>query len=118
MKNEFLKELQRTFPHDRLKNNSITDEYLYSRYFIEKKLTTIERKSILATVSEHFDTKLYTVNPTPYLPKTINMGTVNPYTELPYVFKCSKINLVEVTKDSKCKSKSYRGNKFIMTIII
>ena len=32
-------------------------------------------------------------SPTPDLPKVINMGSVNPYTELPYVFKCSKINL-------------------------
>lgn len=93
IKGELLKELQRTVPHSELKNNAVTDEYLYSRYFIEKKITTVERKSILATVSEHFDTKLYTVNPTPYLPKVNNMGTVNPYTELPYVFKCSKINL-------------------------
>lgn len=93
IKGEFLKELQRTIPHDTKENNAITDEYLYSRYFIEKKITTMERKSILATVSEHFNTKLFTVKPTPYLPKVTNLGTVNPYKELPLVFKCSKINL-------------------------
>lgn len=93
IKGEFLDELRRVAPISSMSNNATSEEYIYSRYFIEKKLTTLERKSILNTVSSHFNTKLYTVNPTPFLPKITNMGTVNPYSELPYVFKCSKINL-------------------------
>ena len=92
-KGEFLKELERTVPYTPQTGNVASKEYVYSRYFIDKKITTEERKSIIRKVSDNFNTKLYTVNPTPYLPNAINMGSVNPYSQLPYVFKCSKINL-------------------------
>ena len=90
---EFLKELERTVPYTPQPGNVATKEYVYSRYFIDKKITSDERKSIIRKVSDNFNTKLYTVNPTPYIPNAINMGSVNPYSQLPYVFKCSKINL-------------------------
>ncbi len=93
IKGDVLKELMRTVPYNGLPNNSIEPSYVYSRYFIEKEITQAERKKLIKKVSENFQTKLYTPHPTPDLPKVINMGSVNPYTELPYVFKCSKINL-------------------------
>lgn len=93
IKGEFLDELKRTVPCRETSGISVTDEYIYSRYFIDRRLTSIERKSILSSLSEEFDISLYTVNPTPYLPRVRNMGSVNAYSELPYVFKCSKINL-------------------------
>jgi spore maturation protein CgeB len=89
----FLEELERTVPYSPHTSNAATKEYVYSRYFIDKKITSEERKSIIKRVSDNFNTKLYTVNPTPYLPNAINMGSVNAYSQLPYVFKCSKINL-------------------------
>ena len=89
----FLEELERTVPYSPHTGNAATKEYVYSRYFIDKKITSEERKSIIKRVSDSFNTKLYTVNPTPYLPNAINMGSVNAYSQLPYVFKCSKINL-------------------------
>lgn len=92
-KGRFLEELKRTVPYSPHTGNAATKEYVYSRYFIDKKITSEERKSIIKRVSDNFNTKLYTVNPTPYIPNAINMGSVNPYSQLPYVFKCSKINL-------------------------
>ena len=93
IKGDILNELQRTLSYDSLPNNSVTPSYIYSRYFIEKEITQTERKNLLNQVSKMFQTRLYTPNATPDLPDIINMGPVNPYSELPYVFKCSKINL-------------------------
>lgn len=44
-------------------------------------------------LSEIYQVKLYTKNPTPELPNVINMGSVDYYDMMPYVFKCSDINL-------------------------
>lgn len=93
IKGKILEELLRVVPHEPLPNYSMTDSYLFSRYYIEREITQKERKNLLKKVSDNFQTKLYTPKPTPDLPNIINMGSVNPYTELPLVFKCSKINL-------------------------
>ena len=70
-----------------------TTEWLFAYYVIARKLANIERTTLLRAVSEHFDTKLYTPNTTPELPKIHNMGTVDYQQQMPYVFKCSDINL-------------------------
>ncbi len=93
IKDHILQELTRTVPYSNLPNNAMEPSYVYSRYYIEKEITQAERKNLINKVSECFQTKLYTPNPTPDLPNVINMGSVQPYSELPYVFKCSKINL-------------------------
>lgn len=93
IKGDILNELMRTVPYDNLPNNAIDPSYVYSRYYIEKEVTQAERKNLIKKISKAFHTRLYTPHATPDLPDVINMGSVNPYTELPYVFKCSKINL-------------------------
>ena len=70
-----------------------TTEWLFAYYVIARKLANMERTNLLKDISEHFDTKLYTPNPTPELPKIHNMGTVDYQQQMPYVFKCSDINL-------------------------
>ena len=66
---------------------------IYSRFFIDRKITELERKKLLRAVSDNFNTNLYTHNPTPYLPNIHNFGAIDPYNVMPYVFKCSRINL-------------------------
>lgn len=70
-----------------------SDAYVYANYFIARKLTSIERHDILKTVSEHYDTKLYTHNATPELPYAKNMGAIDYDYTMPHVFKNSRINL-------------------------
>ena len=70
-----------------------TAEYVYANYFIARKITALERKRILAAISDKFDTKLYTHNKTPELPNIKNIGAVDYYDIMPLVFKNSKINL-------------------------
>lgn len=70
-----------------------TPAYVYANYFVARKITELERKHLISLVSSKFNTKLYTPNPTPYLPNVENRGAVDYYDTMPYIFKCSKINL-------------------------
>lgn len=70
-----------------------TPAYVYANYFIARKLAEMERTRLLSAVSEHHTLNLYTHNPTPQLPKAYNMGPIDYYDVMPYVFHCSKINL-------------------------
>jgi spore maturation protein CgeB len=88
-----LSDLQRAVPYTVNRDGIETPAYIYANYFIARKMAQIERHNLLLAVSEQFETKLYTHNPTPELPKLQNMGAIDFYDNMPYVFKCSKINL-------------------------
>lgn len=88
-----LEELQKNVPYTANRDGIETPAYIYSDYFIARKITQTERHDLLKAVSEEFAVKLYTHNPTPELPNIQNMGAIDFYDNMPYVFKCSKINL-------------------------
>lgn len=70
-----------------------TVEWVFATYFIDQRITAMERFEILDMLSKEYDVQLYTPEPTPNLPNVKNMGEVNPYTEAPLVFNTAKINL-------------------------
>lgn len=90
---DILKDLQKAAPYTPNKDGIETPAYIYANYFLARKMANTERHNLLKAVSEKFETKLYTHNPTPELPKVQNMGAIDFYENMPYVFKCSKINL-------------------------
>ncbi|MCR5671743.1 MAG: DUF3880 domain-containing protein [Butyrivibrio sp.] len=70
-----------------------TVEWVFATYFIDQKITAMERFEILSMLSENHNVDLYTPEATPNLPNVKNKGEVNPYTEAPLVFNSAKINL-------------------------
>lgn len=88
-----INELQKSVPVSPNKDGVETVSYIYAYYFIARKLAEMERHDLLSAVSEHFDTYLYTPNPTPALPHIKNMGAIDYYNDMPGIFKKSKINL-------------------------
>ena len=60
---------------------------------IGSKVTEQERVRLLGLLSEHYEVKLYTGSDTKCLPKVNNCGLVDTYTQMPLVFRNSKINL-------------------------
>lgn len=88
-----INELQKSVPVAPNKDGVETVSYIYAYYFIARKLAEMERHDLLSAVSEHFDTHLYTPNPTPTLPHIKNMGAIDYYNDMPGIFKKSKINL-------------------------
>lgn len=72
-----------------------TLEYLYANYIINRQITIIERKELLTLVGAHHPLKLYTYKlNSSFSPTGVhNMGPANYFTEMPLIFKLSKINL-------------------------
>ena len=68
-------------------------EYLYSNYVINRKITSLERTEIISMLGEKYELYLYTKEKSFSPGKIKNKGEVDYYREMPYVFKCSDINL-------------------------
>lgn len=90
---DIIAELQRVSPYRSTPSGTETPEYIYSNYFIDRKLTSIERQRLLSAVAKHCQLKLYTLNRNAVIPNAVNMGVADYYSEMPYVFANSKINL-------------------------
>lgn len=97
LKGPVLEEMKKALEYKPNRDGVETPEYVYANYFMARKLAQLERKHLLLMLSDkmsdRYEIKLYTHNPTPELPKVRNMGPVDYYDTMPYVFKCSKINL-------------------------
>ncbi|MCI8550002.1 MAG: glycosyltransferase [Lachnospiraceae bacterium] len=70
-----------------------TVSWLFANVFLARKIAATERRELLAAVSEHFETWLYTPAFTPELPRVRNRGPVDYYRYMPFVFAGSRINL-------------------------
>ena len=66
---------------------------IFADYYINRKLTSIERVNLLSAISEKFHLKLFTLDPNASIKHATNMGPIDYYMEMPYVFHDSKINL-------------------------
>ena len=95
---DIINNLQKVFPIS-IKDDSIAEpKWIYSNYYINQRITGLERTEIIKMLSEDYNFNLYTLEETPLLPKTHNMGEVNYYTEAPLAFYNAKINLNITTR--------------------
>lgn len=87
-----IKEASNIYPYP---DSIETLEYLYANYIINRQITIIERKELLSLIGAHHPLKLYTYKQNhSFSPKGVqNMGPASYFTEMPLVFKLSKINL-------------------------
>lgn len=88
-----LRELKRVCPIRKEVDEWETDAWIYANYFLARKMTGEQRKESLQLLSERYQVKLYTPEATPELEAVQNCGPVDYMTQMPYVFKQSKINL-------------------------
>ena len=86
-------DMQRIVKYDNSKYGIETLEYIFANYFINRRLTAIERRELLTAVAEHTNLRLYTIDKNAVIPNAQNMGVADYYAEMPYVFHNSKINL-------------------------
>jgi spore maturation protein CgeB len=93
LNDDIIAELQKALPLYPNNDGVETSEWLFAHYVLARKIANIERTTLLNRLSEHFETKLYTPQPTPEIPKIHNMGPVDYMNDMPYVFKCSDINI-------------------------
>lgn len=93
LKEDIMKILLEVFPYPQRADSLATPEYVYAHYFLARKVAEIERTTLLSAISENFNLSLYTHSKTPTMPKAHNLGSVDYYKEMPFVFRDSKINL-------------------------
>lgn len=86
-------DLYQALPMDPNPDGVESREYLYAQYVINRKITGLERESLIRTITEHFHFDLFTPNSNFSMPNLTNHGTVDYYQQMPLVFKQSKINL-------------------------
>lgn len=90
---DIIADMQKSVPYSPMADGAESAAFAYANYFLARKVTSNERISILKLVSERFDLRLFTHQPSELLPQAHFMGTVDPYDTLPLVFKNSRINL-------------------------
>lgn len=88
-----MEELYQALPMDPNPDGVETREYLYAQYVINRKLTGLERLRLLTAVTKKHPLDLFTLDPAFTLPNLRNHGTADYYSEMPLVFKKSRINL-------------------------
>ena len=66
---------------------------IYADYYIDRKLTSMERIQLLSAVAKQFSLKLFTKDPKATVANADNQGPVDYYMEMPYIFHDSRINL-------------------------
>lgn len=88
-----LADLRRVCPIPLEEDEMQTEAWMYGNYFLARQTTAIERTMLLEAIGNEHRLKLYTPNPTPQFPNVENLGPVDYCSEMPYVFKNSKINL-------------------------
>ncbi len=88
-----MEELYQALPMDPNPDGVETREYLYAQYVVNRKLTSLERLRLLTAITKRHTLDLFTLNPSFTLPNLRNHGTADYYSEMPLVFKKSRINL-------------------------
>lgn len=90
---EVLADMKRAMEYLPPRGVEVTEKYVYANYFLGHKVTAIERRRLLTLLSERFSTRIYTTCDTTAIPGLKNRGPVDYVTEMPKVFRLSKINL-------------------------
>lgn len=92
---DILEELQKAAPLSIQEGTYKTAAWIYANYFLARSTTALERTELLTRIDSRFPNrlKLYTHEATPFLTHTENCGRIDYYTQMPYVFQNSKINL-------------------------
>lgn len=70
-----------------------TDAFVAANYYLGMELSSRDRISLLKSLSEEFDVHLFTRSDTSSLPGIHCHGGVSTHTEMPFVFRQSKVNL-------------------------
>ena len=74
-------------------NGEITVNHREIEFLMASEITRRERQEILTLLSSHFDVALYSGEQDVTIPKIRKKHYIDYYTQMPKVFKCSKVNL-------------------------
>ncbi len=90
---EVLGELSKVYLRYPIPGDLRTDKYFIAESVINPWITSVERMDLLEAVAESYGAELFTYDKKFALPNLRNHGPVKYYSEMPCVFRQSKINL-------------------------
>ena len=86
-------DLYKALPMDPNPDGVESKEYLYAQYVINRKITGLERMELLTAITENHILDLFTHDKNFSMNNLRNHGTVDYYSQMPQIFKQSRINL-------------------------
>ncbi len=86
-------DLYKALPMDPNPDGVESREYLYAQYVINRKITGLERIDLLCAIAERHTLDLFTHDTNVTMKNLRNHGTADYYSQMPYIFKQSRINL-------------------------
>lgn len=86
-------EMYNALPMDPNPDGVETKEFLYAQYVINRKITELERTSLLRAIAQYHVVDLFTYDSNFTIPNVKNHGRTDYYEEMPMIFKQSRINL-------------------------
>lgn len=94
---QIIADMQKACPLEPSPDGVETIQYLYADYFMARQMASDERIETLKLLGEklgsQYKINLYTHNATPELEKINNIGAIDYYDTMPYIFRNSRINL-------------------------
>ncbi len=92
---EIVEEFQKYFPtfYKYPAESFLTDKRTLSQLYIGNKISANERVHTFAKLAQKFNVSIYTASDTSYIKGIHNMGLAKSLTEMPIIFKETKINL-------------------------
>lgn len=90
---DIVKAMQKVYPTNPNALTATTPEFIYSEYVLNRRVTALERQMVLETLSKENDVHVYTHDKKAQIGRTKNLGPVDYYDEMPYVFMNASINL-------------------------
>ena len=88
-----INDLYQAFPLDPDPKGMESREYLYAQYVIDRRITALERIDLLNAIAKQHRVDVFTYIKEFAMPNVFNHGRVDYFTEMPMVFKRSRINL-------------------------
>ncbi len=88
-----LQDMQQVEPYEPYPDGAETLDYVYAEYYLNRKLTSLERRDILEKVAGKYEVSLFTLDPKSQIPGVVNKGPASYYSEMPLIFHNSAINL-------------------------
>lgn len=86
-------DLYKAFPLDPDPNGMESKEYLYAQYVINRRITALERIDHLNAIAKRYSVDIFTYIKDFTMPNVCNHGRVDYFSEMPKVFRQSRIDL-------------------------
>lgn len=90
---DIVAEMEKAYPTNPNAGTAMSPEALYADFVLARQVTALERQEILNLLADKHNVRLYTNDKNAMPGKVHNLGPVDYYDTMPYVFRNSKINL-------------------------